>query len=273
MTNEDRDKKVNHLRKYEEIIHEFELRREEIRSDFLMDTSLIEEIIEDSFCIYNFMEEKYIKKAQESQKKLGAIESVIHILFIRNIHYFIASYELISKGLNNSSVVILRSIFETILQVYMLHYTEKEKAELFYKIETDTNIDNWKQNAKTRRKEFAAIDIRKFLYTGEKRTQIDDFYHIVSEFAVHPSIKGASGDLGYNREITEAVLYLAIRLGVSNLIAMCEIYFDEIDPQFIKQAKDLKNRSEEKIKSYIKLYPDLIPNKDEFKGKQKLKLD
>lgn len=251
---------------YNEINKKFENREELISLDFHKETVLIKEIIEESFHFHEILNDLIRAKFKETGKKLDGPEAILHFLFSRNNHYLIASYTLALKGLNNPSYTILRSVYETILHSYMLHLTDEE-AKLFFKFETNqlTSEEERKVNRKYQR--FAPRIIRKLLYEGQKLDKIKKFYEHVS-ISAHPSIKHAMGDFGYDKETTKDHFYLLLSLGIANIIAFSEVYFDSIKPTVAKELEELIKR----VALELEAYPDLIPNKPKYKDKLKLEI-
>lgn len=251
---------------YDEIIKKLENRKDQISIDFHKETVLIKEIIEESFYLHGIINEIHRTNFDRTGIKLDGPEALLHFLFHRNNHYLIASYKLALKGLNNPSYAILRSVFETILHSYMLHLTDEE-AKLFFKFETNQLTSKEEREVNSKYQRFAPRIIRKLLYEGQKLEQIFEFYKVIST-STHPSIKHAFEDMVYDKETTEDLLWLLLSLGIANIMAFGEVYFDSIKPTIAKELEELIKR----VALELDAYPDLIPNKPEYKDKLKLEI-
>lgn len=250
---------------YGEINEKLKNRKDIISVNFFKETVLIEEIIEESFYLSKIIDNRILTKVKKTGRKLYGPKALPPTLFKRNNHYLIASYKLALDGLNNPCGLILRSVFETILQLYLVHLT-REEARLFYKKEVNKLTPVEEKEVKKKYQYFKPKFIRELLYEGDKLDQHIKFYEALS-ISAHPSIKQAYGDFSYKEENTKDNLWLIMMLGCANIIAFGEIYHKLLESSVAQNLEELIKR----IALELESYPDLIPNKPEYKRKLKLK--
>ena len=159
---------------------------------------------------------------------------------------------------------IMRVVFEGITQIYLLHLTTKE-AELFYKKQLDLLTDPEKEVWKTTYRYLTPQMVRNILYCEPKKTQMTDFYTVLSNTS-HPSIIGAIGDIELKDEIVMDTLSGILALGISNIIAFNEIYSDKYNTKTIYAINNLLDKVTNQMKDQM---IDIVPNNPSFTARLK----
>lgn len=175
-------------------------------------------------------------------------------LFTRNVSYLIASHKLMLLGLNNPSKSTLRTVMEGITQIYLV-YSTKIEAELIYKKELDILTDDEINIFKNKYKYMPPREVRKLLYTGEKKIKIDTLYNEISN-ASHPTIKGIMSDIQLSDGPTNDTIYVILAFGMANIIAFLEVYSDKLDENTIENSAKLLDKCAKKCGGVV----DLVPN-------------
>jgi hypothetical protein len=154
----------------------------------------------------------------------------------------------------------LRSVFEGVTQIYLLHLTDRE-AELFYKKQIETLTPNDKRELK-RRRWLSPAEVRDILYTGTKKEQNEAFYNGISNSA-HPSVRGVTMNFELKEDVVVDVLSLTLMLAVSNLIAINESCFEIIT----KKERGEVLEAIEEVVAELGYISDLIPNNPKMEDK------
>lgn len=196
-----------------------------LKSTLKDECKLVEETIEYSYYLKYVIEEAFKSKSQSTHQRLSAEESLIPILYARNIDYLFSSYELALKGFSLQSNSIMRSVLEVVCQIYLLHLTTKEK-DLFLKNELGTLNPTEEAEFKKIYKFLSPAKVRETLYSETKLRGVRDLYSDLSKKS-HPSIIGAFGSLTRNTVSIEDTLFGILTIGMSNIIAYWEVY-DEL---------------------------------------------
>lgn len=244
----------------------FNSRQRLINQQFSEDLALVKETIEQSFYLLDLIETRLAGEAITTGEKLSGPKALLPIIYGNNCHFLIASYKLVLQGLNNPARATLRSVFEGILQIYLLHLTKRE-AELFYKKDIGQLTADEEKEVKRKFNWLSPNKIREILYTEQTGKQMFKFYSVLSDSA-HPSIKGRSSDIDYNENITKDNLFLILDLGFANLIAISEVYSDKMDEHEKQETDTILNKIVKRIESI----PNLVPDAQTFQGKIKIKL-
>ncbi|WP_321430526.1 hypothetical protein [uncultured Methanolobus sp.] len=220
--------------------------------------------IETSLCLNESLQLKFLEKSKVTGKSFSGPQSFVSLLFLRNSNYLIATEELALRGLANSSYLNLRVVFEGITLIYLLYLTEIE-ASLFYKKQLGILTPKEESDLKKKYNWLGPKTVRSILYSGEKKDQLEMFYHELSNFA-HASVKGLMMDIESKKGVVGDILGTGLMLMVSNLIAIYDIYFDIIEE---KEKKKIEQTCDEIVKELEGQWPDLAPNSPEFIDKLK----
>lgn len=189
----------------------------------------------------------------KTKKYLTGARAMSELYEIKILHNFVAHQILIKNGISIGSYNQLRSIYETIIKIY-LNIIRPDLGDINFKYETrennkDLSEEEIKQIEKNYRKsEFLKTGfIEKKLYSGEILKSTRKFYRKICS-SVHPSIMSMSACFEFRPETFIDTYKLGIGLTSSNLIVLFELYGDKI-----------KKRYKQKILGIVKDYPKFIP--------------
>jgi hypothetical protein len=235
-----------------------------VKEKFVSEITLFKVAIEHSFYLSDLIRTRLEKKAIATSTKLDGPRALIPFLYPRNNHYLLAAYYLALKGLNNQSMSLIRTVFEGILHLYLLHLTEKE-AWLFFKNETNQLSKEEKEELKKKRYLSPNV-IFGILYTKDTIKTLKKFYGYISKSS-HPSIRSVMWDFQYNYESTKDTFFVILALCFSNLLVISEIYSNKLRKKEKEKTDEILN----KIANKIEALPDLIPDKPDFIEKLKIR--
>ena len=119
-------------RKCTEIESVLQIRKDFISKEYVNKINIFRDSVELLFYLRDILNARFYEEHKKTNKPLDGPKALIPILFDRNNHYLIAAFKLALSGLNNPAYLNLRTVFEGINLIYLLHLTEKE-ADLFYK--------------------------------------------------------------------------------------------------------------------------------------------
>lgn len=223
----------------------------DMKSSLKDECKLVEKTIEYSYYLKDVSEEVFKNKSQSTHQRLSDEDSLIPILYARNIDYLFSSYELALKGFSLQSNSIMRSVLEVVCQIYLLHLTTKEK-DLFLKNELGKLNPTEKAEFQKIYKFLSPAKVRETLYSETKRRGVRDLYSELSKKS-HPSIIGAFGSLTKNTVSIEDTLVGILTIGMSNIIAYWEVYDESLSSLNTTEYSSLLSKYEYMI--------DLVPDK------------
>lgn len=243
-------------RSYSDIESAFQTRRDSILKVYSGKINIFQETIELSFYLSDILNARFYEDYKKNNKPLDGPKALVPILFDRNNHYLIAAHKLASLfGLINPCYQNLRSVFEVINQIYLLHLTDIE-ADLFYKKQLDLLTSTEKNELKDRHENLKPAKVRKLLYTGTKKQQADDFYKMISN-STHPSIISAMSDFILRDETIKDALDLTLGLSAANIIAIHETYFEKFEQEEVDEITNMMDKIAKELGDVI---VDIIPN-------------
>ena len=207
----------------------------------------------------------------KTKKPITGAKAMSELYEIKILHNFVAHQTLLKNGISIASYNHLRSIYETLIKIY-LNITLPDLGDLNFKYEireNDTNftkdevvqIEKDYQSNKYLRTSF----IETKLYSEEILKSTRLFYQKICSF-VHPSIQSMSACFDFKPETFIDSYKLGIGLTSSNFIILFELYADQIKKRY-------KQRLLEIVKEYPKFIPEgipaLMPSKNIYKLKFK----
>jgi len=209
---------------------------------FYYDTiKLMHQIIQDVNRV-NFLQYK------KNPKNLTQIDSILQIYEIRILHYFMAHYWLIKKGVIYSSYMPLRSIYESILRIYFI-LINKNLNNLIIKIELGEINDHCT---------FKTSNIEKKIYDSLTQKKVRQFYQSLCIFT-HPNIDSAESSFVYKEEPFFDSYMVGLLLAYSNLIMIFELYNSKIKTKYRLKVLNSLN----KFSYYFdEKFPNFIPSKN-----------
>ncbi|GBE17481.1 hypothetical protein BMS3Abin16_00064 [archaeon BMS3Abin16] len=241
----------NYLDSFSELKTRFGIKTKLIEEKLPTEILLIEELLYSSFNLDLTISEINRKTEKAMEETL----SVIYILFAGTNHFLKGSFDLALIGLNRPSHSLLRTVYENILHIYLLHLTEGREAQLYVK----NMLGNLSEEEKSEYKEkYRYLSLKKVvhpLYTAKSKETHLNFYGEISKNS-HASIKSAFYDMEIAYQPSKEVLELILLLGVANLIAINDVFFkilSETDHQVYSKLC-------ERISEHVGGGPDLIPN-------------
>ncbi|SFM24085.1 hypothetical protein [Methanolobus profundi] len=249
-------------RDYNDIESTFLYRKEIIFREHAAKLDILQDSIELLFHLTTVLNAGFVDEFKRTGKHPEGPGSIIPVLFERNNHNLIAAYKLACIGLNNPAYLNLRTVFEGITQMYLLHMTDRE-AYIFHKQQLGTLTEDEERELKNRHHWLRPSRIREVLYTGDKKEQVDDFYILISN-AAHPGIKRAIGDFDYREEVTVDVLSISLALAVASLMAIRDIYSSMINEEEVEEIDDLLDRVMQELSGQVM---DISPNHPGLKRK------
>ncbi|MDW7732691.1 MAG: hypothetical protein SCH66_09730 [Methanolobus sp.] len=216
---------------------------------------IFQDSIELLFYLTTILNTGFLDEFKRTGKRLKGPGSIIPVLFERNNHYLMAAYKLACIGLNNPAYLNLRTVFEGITHMYLLHLTDRE-AYIFYKQQLGTLTPDEEKELKNKHHWLRPSRVREVLYTGEKKKQVDEFYILISNSA-HPGIKSAMGDFDYREEVTVDVLSISLALAAASLMTISDIYSDRINKEETEEIDSIISRVTRELNGYV---IDIVPN-------------
>jgi hypothetical protein len=247
---------------YGELKKRFLNRAALMKKDLPNELSLIEDMLFYSFDLDN----KIRKRLEEGVKKSGKTPrdniQIITVLFTGTNHFLQGAYDLAIFGLNRPSYSLLRTVFENILHIYMLHLTDGREAYLFIK-KCQKNLS--KEEEEEFRQKYRYLTAKKvinLLFSEKSKVEQNNFYDDISK-SVHKHVRSAIYDTQYNREESKKLLELILLLGTANLWAICDVFLEKINEKQRKSADELV----EKIGKHGGNIPNLIPDSENLKSK------
>ncbi|MBN1645118.1 hypothetical protein JW851_03710 [Candidatus Woesearchaeota archaeon] len=196
---------------------------------------------------------EYIK----TRKSLTGARAMSELYEIKILHNFTAHQILLKNGISIASYNHLRSIYETILKIY-LNITYPDLGNINFEYETRENnteiskdkIKQIEENYK-RNKSLKTCFIEKKLYSKGNIQLTRKFYHGICSF-VHPSIKSMSACYEFQPNTFIDSYKLGIGLTNSNFMILFELYRDKIRRKYKKKVLSIFNE-------YPKFIPEGIP--------------
>ena len=274
------------FRYYNELEAIFSRRVEITKQELPLERKIIESLIERHFYYIEILQLNLAIKAINTGQKLTGSAPFPSLYFQRNAHYLVGAFSLLNMGLTNQATAILRTIFETILESYLIilnlcvsdlpqnitqELTEGEKGTSLSELISKNKVSNLSEEENKlfkKIKHLAPRIIRQTLYTKEKKEQIDKFYAVLSEMS-HPTITGMMSEIEYNLNDIKDKMKLLLALGATNLIVISEAHFLELPQEEKVKTDELLNV----IFCHLKAVPDLIPDKEKHKKKLKISLN
>ena len=217
------------------------------------------------FYLSDILNARFYEEYKKTSKPLDGPKALIPILFDRNNHYLIAAHKLALNGLINPAYLNLRTVFEGISQIYLLHLTEKE-ADLFYKKQLNILTPSEENDLIKTYEWLKPAKVRNILFTNQKKNQINDFYNQISN-STHPSIISAMSDFILREETSTDVLNLILGLSAANLIVINETYFEKFDQDEVDEITNMLDMIADELGGFM---VDMIPNNPSIKGKLKI---
>lgn len=251
---------------YIEIDAVFQNRNEQSLKNYTNEIKILEDVIELSFYLLRVLEDRNYDDTVKSGKPLSGPKALIPILYHRNIYYLIATHKLTLNGLINPAHLNLRVVFETIMQIYLLHLTEKE-ADLLYKSKLNILEGQEIKDFKKKYEKLRPIKVRKTLYSGDRLSIINKLYHQLSNSA-HPNIESAMNEFQYKSEAIKDVIHTTLVISFANIVAIHESYFDKFDEEEIIEISN----TFDKITNELGFMIDMIPNNPNLDKKPKIVL-
>ncbi|WMW24847.1 hypothetical protein RE474_12300 [Methanolobus sediminis] len=242
-------------RDYNDIESILNYRKDIIFREHAAKLDIFQDSIELLFYLTTVLNAGFIDELKTTGQRPDGPKSIIPVLFERNNHNLIAAYKLACIGLNNPAYLNLRTVFEGITQMYLLHLTDRE-AYIFYKQQLGTLTEDEEKELKNKHHWLRPSRIREVLYTGEKKKLVDDFYILISN-AAHPGIKRAMGDFEYREEVTFDVLSILLALASASLASIKDIYSSMIDEEESKDIDNILNRVTQELNGQVM---DISPN-------------
>ncbi len=252
-------------RDYNDIESILNYRKDIIFKEHAAKLDILQDSIELLFYLTKVLNARFLDDVTAKRRSLKGPASIIPVLFERNNHYLLAAYKLACIGLNNPAYLNLRAVFEGITHMYLLHLTDRE-AELFYRQQLSVLTADEEKELKNRHHWLRPSRVRELLYSDKKKSQIDDFYILISNSA-HPGIKNAIGDFDYNKELSSDVLSISMALAAANLLAVNETHFDRIYEEESEEIDRIISRVTEELDGFM---VDIIPNHPQIKEKLNL---
>ena len=221
--------------------------------------------------MHKIVEDMSKVKAREylkTKKHMTGARAISELYEIKILHSFVAHNSLLKSGIVIASYSHLRTIFETILKIY-LNKTEPELGELNFKHEILENGGFTKEEKKEIKKKFYEHQYLKQKYVEEKlyskktlKSTRKFYSHICS--LVHPSINALGACFQIKPDTLIDSTKLGIGLTISNFVILFELY-----------DKDIKNRYRKSLLELAKQYhkyvsegaPHLIPDNNADKLK------
>ncbi|ETA69194.1 hypothetical protein MettiDRAFT_2688 [Methanolobus tindarius DSM 2278] len=243
-------------RDYNDIESILNYRKDIIFKEHASKLDIFQDSIELLFYLTKVLNAGFLAEFKRTGKRLEGPRTIIPVLFERNNHNLLAAYKLACIGLNNPAYLNLRTVFEGITQMYLLHFTDRE-AYIFYRQQLGTLTEDEEKELKNKHHWLRPSRIRELLYTGEKKEQVDDFYILISN-AAHPGIKRAMGDFDYRKEVTVDVLSISLALAAASLITVRDIYSSMISEEEAEEIDDLLDRVMQELEGEVL---DISPNR------------
>lgn len=223
---------------YKEIDSNLQNKQNLILMRYLNKVNLIEEVIGCSYYLISVSNIVFLGELRKKCKELDGPTSSIQVLYQKNVHSLVASYKLAMQGLFSPSKVILRTVFEGITQIYLIHSGKKE-AKLFYKsLANELSLAEEQNLRKTKFKELSPGYVRNILYEGEKKKELIKLYSALSEFT-HPCLKSSAYDIELKDEVVNDTLGAILVLGSANLVAFNKIFSEKFDKKTIEVSNSL----------------------------------
>lgn len=225
-------------------------------------------------------------------------ELFITTYYIRNISYFVGSYQLAKQGLVIPSHNLQRTILETLIKGYMFIVEEDISDMNFIATHrdgandpttigilnniitkgnlSDLFIDSAKKivrreliNDEDQKKlvnqvsEFSLFNKNiRIIYSRSREKQWRNFYQMINVTA-HPSVRGVVGDILYNKKNVENSLEMILLLAYGNIMIYLERFHPKFNnPEISKIFKDSLNLIVEKLGEVIVIEP----NKAKYQG-------
>ncbi len=242
-------------RDYNDIESTFLYRKNIIIRDHAAKLDIFQDSIELLFYLTTILNAGFLDEFKRTGKRPEGPRSIVPVLFERNNHNLIAAYKLACIGLNNPAYLNLRTVFEGITQMYLLHLSDRE-AYIFYKQQLGTLTEDEEREMKNRHHWLRPSRIREILYSGGKKEQLDDFYILISN-AAHPGIKRAMGDFDYREEVTIDVLSISLALAAASLMTVRDIYPAMIGEEEAEEIDDILERVARELNGPVM---DISPN-------------
>jgi hypothetical protein len=242
-------------RDYNDIESILNYRKDIIFKEHAAKLDIFQDSIELLFYLTKVLNAGFIDEFKRTGKRLEGPRTIIPVLFERNNHNLLAAYKLACIGLNNPAYLNLRTVFEGITQMYLLHFTDRE-AYIFYRQQLGTLTEMEEKELKNKHHWLRPSRIRELLYTGEKKKQVDDFYILISN-AAHPGIKRAMGDFDYREEVTVDVLSISLALSAASLMSIKNIYSSMIGEEEVEEIDSILDRVVRELEGQVL---DISPN-------------
>lgn len=226
---------------------------------------IFQDSIELLFYLTTVLNTGFVDELKITGKRPEGPGVIIPVLFERNNHNLIAAYKLACIGLNNPAYLNLRTVFEGITHMYLLHLAGRE-AYIFYRQQLGKLTKDEEKELRNKHHWLRPSRVREVLYTGEKKEQLDDFYILISNSA-HPGIKRAIGDFDYREEVTVDVLSISLALVAASLMTVKNIYPDKIGEKEVEEIDNILTRVTRELNGQV---IDITPNHPGLKRDQVL---
>jgi hypothetical protein len=261
MVNSTREKRINMYpgkarRDYNDIESILNYRKDIIFKEHAAKLDIFQDSIELLFNLTKVLNTGFLAEFKRTGKRLEGPRTIIPVLFERNNHNLLAAYKLACIGLNNPAYLNLRTVFEGITQMYLLHLTDRE-AYIFYRQQLGTLTETEEKELKNKHHWLRPSRIRELLYSGEKKKQVDDFYILISN-AAHPGIKRAMGDFDYREEVTVDVLSILLALSAASLASIKNICSSMIGEKDVEEIDNMLDRVMQELDGEVL---DISPNR------------
>lgn len=272
------------FRFYPELNLIFETRIQIVNQKFPLEIKLIESMIERHFHYIEVLNLNLAANAIKAGTQMTGTEPFPALYFQRNSHYLFGSFSLIRQGLTNQATALLRTVFETILETYIilldlkiedLHekylkgISEEQKTIKISQLLFDYKMEQLEGENEVLFKKLNYLNpamIRHLLYSEERQKEINKFYKNLSTMS-HANITGMMSEIEFNENDILDKIKLLLSLGIANLIVISEAHFKDIEhPEKLATDKLIYT-----LEGYLGSLPDLIPDKIEHRDKLHIK--
>jgi len=193
----------------------------------------------------------------KTKKHMTGARAMSELYEIKILHNFVAHQTLLKNGISIASYNHLRSIYKTIIKIY-LNITQPNLGNINFKYEIRENNKDFSEeeikqieNDYKKNSFFKTSFIEKKLYSGDIFKSTRNFYHKICSF-VHPSIMSMSACFEFKPNTFIDSYKLGIGLTSSNFMVLFELYGNKIKKRYKKKLLEL-------AKEYPKFIPEGIP--------------
>ena len=161
-------------------------------------------------------------RVESTSELLECPEAIPILLYAKNNSLLYSVYILVSKSLNVSSTILMRSIVENITFIYFISFTDPKTKKYYCLYSSRGEKPLSEEVEKTIRRDykwFSPSYVRSKLYEGDKLEAVKTGYGIISEYA-HPGIKYLAEDWWYIPRRTREKLDHLLSLIHANLEAL-----------------------------------------------------